>query len=193
MGNMCCLEEKKGCWMETEESCVTVENCSTSSSGSSCGSSCGSSSSSSSSSYGSKSGDSSNSSGSSSRGWELRPPEVCGCNGFTCAVCIAIIALLLMMSGWSSGPKTLELMTVRTIGGAVVNDHMYIDITNLDLSPAKLKMVGDVYTSPKIQSKQLHMEAASTGMQITPHLVYRYFQSSDWGKGASNPKFYGKR
>ena len=43
-----------------------------------------------------------------------------------------------------------------------------------------------------IHTRQIQEEAAAVGVKISPHLVYRYFRSSEWGKGANIPKFYGK-
>ena len=53
-------------------------------------------------------------------------------------------------------------------------------------------MIDKVYTSPKLHTRQIQSDAAAVGVNISPHLIYRYFKSSEWGKGANNPKFYGK-
>ena len=116
------------------------------------------------------------------------------CCGYsnTCILLITVACVALLAPNLCCGPNTLDLMTVtQNMGG--VNDHAYVDIRTLPLTNLQLEMVMNVFESPKIQSTQLHVDAAATGLHITPHLVYRYFCSSDWGKGANNPKFYGKR
>ena len=68
------------------------------------------------------------------------------------------------------------------------NDHIYLDIEKIQMSFKQFELIKNSFNSPKLKSKELLSIAEATGLQITPHLLYRYYQSSDW-----NPKFYGKK
>jgi hypothetical protein len=68
------------------------------------------------------------------------------------------------------------------------NDHIYHDIEKIQMSFKQYELIKNSFNSPKLKSKELLSIAKKTGLQITPHLLYRYYQSSDW-----SPKFYGKK
>ena len=50
----------------------------------------------------------------------------------------------------------------------------------MELPAAKLDKVMAVFNSPALQSAELRASAARTGFAITPHLVYRYLESTDF-------------
>lgn len=68
------------------------------------------------------------------------------------------------------------------------NDHMEVPLEKLNITDDKRQLIELVYRSEKLQEHNIVQLAAETGVQITPHLVYRYYMSGEW-----TPAFYGKR
>jgi hypothetical protein len=68
------------------------------------------------------------------------------------------------------------------------NDHVEVPLENLKLTDDQRLLIENIYSSKRLHDKAVVDIAAETGMKISPHLVYRYLQSSEWV-----PTFYGKR
>lgn len=63
------------------------------------------------------------------------------------------------------------------------NDHIEIDIRRLSLSSSQLKRVLETYQEVvRIGGETIVNKAKNSGLDLTPHLVYRYFAAVDWGK-----------
>ena len=106
------------------------------------------------------------------------------------AIYLALLCVLIgTLRRFYSGPSTLEAMllesslTITTNDERKINDHMYVELDQLSLTPKQLQLVKDVYKSPKLNTKQIQADATAVGVKISPHLVYRYFKSSEWDKG----------
>ena len=68
------------------------------------------------------------------------------------------------------------------------NDHIYLPIEKLLLNEYQLSLIKESLASKKLQNKDMLVAASASGVRITPHLLFRYYQSSEWA-----PTFYGKR
>lgn len=67
------------------------------------------------------------------------------------------------------------------------SNHLERDISTMGLEESKIKKVQRVFSDPLLQDTALLKKASDTGMTITPHLVFRYFESVEW-----SDKYHGK-
>ena len=66
--------------------------------------------------------------------------------------------------------------------GWSVNDHREQPLSALGLTEEKLAKVMAVFNTPALQTADVQAAAARTGFAVTPHLVFRYLESTDWAE-----------
>jgi hypothetical protein len=93
-------------------------------------------------------------------------------------ICISVYGFNIMY--FSDAPKYLEI--------ADENDHLEIPLENLKITEDQRHLIERIYSSKQLHEKDVVAMAADTGMKISPHMIYRYLESSEWA-----PTFYGKR
>ena len=68
------------------------------------------------------------------------------------------------------------------------SDHLECDISSLPLDPAKLNQIDSILNTSILKSEELIKNASRTDFHISPHLVFRYLNSVEFGD-----KYHGER